>query len=191
MNTPPSASIPPDPLSDEGLENRLHQTAPAPLDAVLMARLRQARPVLSESQTAAFGTGSGPRSAPGPVLRARRVLIPFRKPLAAAALAACAWAGWRATAPDSIPGPAHPTASVPENPPDSPPGLEFLPSQESRQHLLSVRELGVVRDSRQRPVRLMSATWLDENTYGDSALDPALRESRLRHEIVPVLLPTY
>ena len=69
--------------------------------------------------------------------------------------------------------------------------MEFYPALESRQQLLSVRDLGVVRDSRERAVRLMSTTWLDENTYGDPGEKPALRESRFRHEIVPVLLPTY
>lgn len=124
---------------------------------------------------------------------------------AAAAMALCGWVGWKAAAP-VIPGgdgakaggPAmasQGSSSTPAEGGSAGSGngdgsLEFLPALESRQQLLSVKDLGVFRDSRQRPVQLMSATWLDENTYG-STLDPELRESRVRHEIVPVVLPTY
>jgi hypothetical protein len=194
MKPPPPAFPPPDSLVDEGLEKRLHQAAPAPVPADLMKRLLQVRTAPSESGISSNGKAAAP--APNPAFL-RHARFYSRQALTAAALVACGWAGWRATAPDAAPGPVpgpmadnHPRPSPPPVG-DSFPGMEFLPSMESRQHLLQVKELGVIRDSQQRPVRLMSATWLDENTYGRSVDDPALHESRLRHEIVPVLLPTY
>lgn len=196
MNTPPSSSSP-DPFSDEGLESRLLRRAvPAPLDAALLERLRLARPALTP--VVGKPSTSPPVSPQANEVRPKTGLVlrppanVWKRLAVAAAITLCAWAGWRATAPekdpaDSLsqhsPGPAESSETAPD--------LEFLPSQESRQHLLSVKDLGVVRDSRERPVRLMSTTWLDENTYGDSPADPALRESRLRHEIVPILLPVY
>jgi len=196
MNTPSSSA--PDPLSDEGLESRLlHGAAPAPLDSALMQRLRLARPPLPLAPEIAATTSAASQAAHGAlkIPLPRRLPANFWKPMAAAAaIALCAWAGWRATAPDVVSHSDSPIAQNspgPADPADPEPELEFLPSQESRQHLLSVKDLGVIRDSRERPVRLVSTTWLDENTYGDSPADPALRESRLRHEIVPVLLPTY
>lgn len=190
MTPSPSAFPPPDPFVDEGLEKRLHQAAPAPVHADLMKRLLQARTAPSASGVSSNGKAAAPALPCHPRFY-------FRQALTAAALVACGWAGWRATAPDAAPGPVsgstadnHSRTSPPPTG-DSFPEMEFLPSMESRQHLLQVKELGVIRDSQQRPVRLMSATWLDENTYGHSTNDPALHESRLRHEIVPVLLPTY
>ncbi|MDB6136245.1 MAG: hypothetical protein JWM59_4488 [Verrucomicrobiales bacterium] len=194
MKPPPAAFPPPDPLVDEGLEKRFHQTAPAPVPADLMKRLLQARPPPSESGASSNRKAAAP--APHPAFLSHPRFY-SRQALTAAALVVCGWAGWRATAPDTAPRPASgPKADNHPQPPPPPPentfpGMEFLPSLESRQHLLQVKELGVIRDSQQRPVRLMSATWLDENTYGHSNGDPALHESRLRHEIVPVLLPTY
>lgn len=146
-----------------------------------------------------------------PTLRASRRVIPFpgrgywSAGAAAAALVLCGWAGWKAADPDagtlaqsggktSRQGGAASAQNAAATPGAGQSGdsgnLEFLPALESRQHLLSVQDLGVFRDSHQRPVQLMSATWLDENTYG-SSLDSELRESRVRHEIVPVVLPTY
>jgi hypothetical protein len=139
----------------------------------------------------------------------RRSIVPFPRRsywsagAAAAALTLCGWAGWKAGAPGpsatarqtpggsaSQSGPSDTQSPAAAAAADGDGNLEFLPALESRQHLLSVKDLGVFRDSRQRPVQLMSATWLDENTYGGTA-DPELRESRVRHEIVPVVLPTY
>ena len=63
--------------------------------------------------------------------------------------------------------------------------------QQSLQRLLGMRDLGFARDAQQRPVRLMHATWLDDNTYVPSNGAPPVREARVRDEIVPVVLNTY
>lgn len=65
------------------------------------------------------------------------------------------------------------------------------PPQQSLQRLLGMSDLGFARDAQQRPVRLMRATWLDDNTYIPSNGAPPVRESRVRDEIVPVVLNTY
>lgn len=70
-----------------------------------------------------------------------------------------------------------------------PPGL--LTPQMSNQKLLGVRDLGIARDAQSRPVRLMHATWLDDTTYSSGNGAPPVRESRVRDEIVPVVLTTY
>ncbi len=63
--------------------------------------------------------------------------------------------------------------------------------QQSLQRLLGMSDLGFARDAQQRPVRLMRATWLDDNTYAPANGAPPVREARLRDEIVPVVLNTY
>lgn len=66
--------------------------------------------------------------------------------------------------------------------------VEVMPPVLSQQHLLSMRSMGLVRDLEDRPVRLVECTWLDLDTFG-SADKPGLRETALRREIVPVVLP--
>lgn len=58
---------------------------------------------------------------------------------------------------------------------------------ESRQHLMEVTNLGVVRDKNRQPVRLVRTTWVDEIFYASGSAP----ESRVRQEIVPVSLTTY
>ncbi len=162
----------PDP--DETVESLLRRAAPAPLEAALFARLRQACPET-------------------PAESAPIHYFPWKLMAAAAALALAGW-GLASVNPKPVPAAlVHqtPPAVPPTAPAADPQEVNFYPALESRQQLLSVRDLGVVRDSRQRPVRLMSTTWLDENTYGGPGEKPPLHESRFRHEIVPVLLPTY
>ena len=81
------------------------------------------------------------------------------------------------------------------NPPPAPQpqvtSLRFLAPQESSQELLGVRDLGFARDAQNRPVRLMHATWRDDDTYRPGDNVPPVRESRVRDEILPVVLTTY
>ena len=79
------------------------------------------------------------------------------------------------------------------NPPVNPVAAAAAESgpQQSLQRLLGMRDLGFARDAQQRPVRLMHATWLDDNTYVPSNGAPPVREARVRDEIVPVVLNTY
>lgn len=69
--------------------------------------------------------------------------------------------------------------------------IQYLAPQESRQQLLGLRNLGLAHDAFSRPVRLMQATWLDDNVYAAGDGPPAMHESRVRDEIVPVLLTMY
>lgn len=178
----------PDPIphSPDPVEDRLQTVRPAPLPAALFTRLQQARPA--------------PWPAPGP--RSQELRFPAWILWTAASAAAIALVGWgfqpappsevRQGAVSPIQAQSVTEAAPAQSGPDGE-SMEFYPALASRQHLLSVRDLGVVHDSRDRAVRLMSTTWLDENTYGNagSGGKPALHESRFRHEIVPVLLPTY
>jgi hypothetical protein len=170
MKSTESANQPQDPL-----ETSFHGLRPAPLPAELRQRLLQARPDLERESA-----------------RPHRLRFPAWGLLTAAAavVALGSFLGWP---------PAHPAAAdrsgdhAQAGTPavrvlDS---LDFFPAQESRQQLLSVRDLGVGQDSQKRAVRLISTTWLDENTYGEPGEKPVLQESRFRHEIVPVLLPVY
>lgn len=171
----PAISAPP---PDTPLEALLHQNAPAPVNDILLQRLRAARPDLS----------------PIAAEKRRPGLAGFWKPLGVAA--ALTLGMWLLRETPGKPSHGAPAAAGNQKAGEAISGsgkasLDFLPSLESRQHLLRVRDLGVIRDSLQRPVQLMSTTWLDENTYGNPGSTPPLQESRLRHEIVPVLLPTY
>jgi anti-sigma factor RsiW len=165
-------------ISPDPAESHLDVLRPAPMPAALMARLQQARPDL-----------------PGPSPAVPRHLrIPAWGLLTAAAAAVVAGGGWllESLPPQAAADGAGAQARVdPPVPAVTGETMDYFPALESRQQLLSVRDLGVVYDSRKRAVRLMSTTWLDENTYGDPGEKPVMHESRFRHEIVPVLLPTY
>ena len=56
---------------------------------------------------------------------------------------------------------------------------------------LSVQDLGMGRDARQQPVRLMQTRWLDDETITPPGNGPAVRQARVRDEIVPVAVSTY
>ena len=73
----------------------------------------------------------------------------------------------------------------------APPLAAALTPRQSRQRLLGVQDLGLARDSQQRPVRLMRTTWLDDDTFTPPGGAPPLRQSRMRDEIVPVVVQTY
>lgn len=155
----------------------LQRIRPAAPSADLMQRLLAARPVVPLAPPAA------PTSK----------LISFFPRLAttAAVFAVIGTAVWFTNSHD-------PSRQIAETPP-APPGqsqpahtaFRYLAPQESRQELLGVRDLGFTRDAQSRPVRLMHATWLDNNTYSDGNGTPPVRESRVRDEILPVVLTTY
>lgn len=88
-----------------------------------------------------------------------------------------------------LPGGAS-QVTVATSPPAANPAVARAPG-ESLQRLLGMRDLGFARDAQHRPVRLMHATWLDDNTYIPSNGSPPVREARVRDEIVPVVLNTY
>jgi hypothetical protein len=48
-----------------------------------------------------------------------------------------------------------------------------------------------MRDAQSRPVRLMHTRWLDSTTWSRGDGSPPVLESRVRDEIVPVVLTTY
>lgn len=79
-----------------------------------------------------------------------------------------------------------PTASAPQTA-----ALAYPLPLQSSQKLLGIRDLGISRDAQSRPVRLMHATWLDDRLYDQGNGAEPLRESRVRDEIVPVVLTTY
>ncbi|QJE98602.1 hypothetical protein [Luteolibacter luteus] len=60
----------------------------------------------------------------------------------------------------------------------------------SKQHLMEVIDLGVVRDADQ-PVRLIRTTWLDEIYYASTTGGQTEKESQIREEVMPVALTTY
>ena len=140
---------------------------PAAPSADLMQRLLAARPALQRP----------PENA--------KVISLFPMLARAAVVAAIAGtATWYLMADRATPE----TVSSP--PPATGPVADGAP-QQSLQRLLGMRDLGFARDARQRPVRLMHATWLDDNTYLPPNGAPPVHEARVRDEIVPVVLNTY
>jgi hypothetical protein len=148
----------------------LTRIRPAAPSAELMQRLLAARPVVI---------------AP-PVPQSKVVRFLPRLTAAAAVFAIAGAAAWYFREPGQ-PQVAHtpPPAPKPEV------ALRYLAPQESRQELLGVRDLGFARDAQNRPVRLMHATWLDDNAYSQGDGTPPVREARVRDEILPVVLTTY
>jgi len=156
------------------LESILRRNVPAAPSADLMKRLMAARPDLSLSLV--------PRTERIPFFS----WFPVRTAAAAVIAAAASFLIYREKSPLPqlpLPGNTADTAHAPR------PEVAFFPALESRQSLLAVKDLGIVKDSASRPVRLISTTWLDENTYGTNA--PQMKESRIRREITPILLQTY
>ena len=140
---------------------------PAAPSAELMQRLLAARPAFQR-----------PREKPK--------IVSFLPLLARAAVVAAiaGTATWFLTADR----PTQITVVTP--PPATGPAADGVP-QQSFQRLLGMKDLGFARDAQQRPVRLMHATWLDDNTYVPANGAPPVHESRVRDEIVPVVLNTY
>ncbi|MES2660391.1 MAG: hypothetical protein V4689_17335 [Verrucomicrobiota bacterium] len=145
------------------LEKLLGRMKPSAPDALLMERLRAARPAAAKTSRVT----SFPRWIP---LAAAACLagvlglthLPRKTPIKTAASA--------------------PTANIPAPP---------LVPLESSEHLMGVTDFGIVHDSNDRPVRLIAATWLDETTYASSSKDSPVTRSRVRQEILPVSIPIY
>ncbi|HEX2748699.1 MAG TPA: hypothetical protein VHM91_11915 [Verrucomicrobiales bacterium] len=153
--------------------------------ALLLARIRPAAPSAELMQRLLAA-----RPAPAFTRAPERKVIRFLPRLAtcAAAFAIAGTAAWFLLPRDSQEVAATPPPAAQQPQVTS---LRFLAPQESSQELLGVRDLGFARDAQNRPVRLMHATWRDDDTYrqGDNA--PPVRESRVRDEILPVVLTTY
>lgn len=152
----------------DGVESLLGRFGPAAPPADFMERLRAARPVLS------------PVAAPR---RAKVVAFPFLPHLTAAAAAIVAGlATWHFMKPAvDAPGPDGGVELA---------GAEVkgMAPQQSTQRLMGVLDMGIARDEQRRPVRLMRATWIDDDIYPHSGGQQPVREARVREEIVPVVL---
>jgi len=146
----------------------LEGLAPAAPPADLLQRLRAARPAFT---------------APPPKSKFLTFLPVFARAAVVAAIAGTAT--WYL-----LPGGA-PQETIATSPPAANPAVAASAPGESLQRLLGMRDLGFARDAQHRPVRLMHATWLDDNTYIPSNGSPPVREARVRDEIVPVVLNTY
>lgn len=152
--------------------------------AVLLASIHPAAPPLEFMERLIA-------SCPGPSTGASKPKIRLFTPRLATAAAAIAVGGtaiWH-----SFPG-AQPQEVVSVPVPVAEAGgaaIRHAAPQHIRQRLLGMRDLGIARDAQSRPVRLMHATWLDQETdRGGPETSPA-RPTRLRDEIVPVVLTTY
>ncbi len=164
-----------DPADTEPVENLLDRIHPVDPSAAFMARLLAARPAVMP----------GPVSLPS---RAKVISFPRQWTAVAAAMVIGGAAAWLSRSPENAPvvAAATPAISQPEAP-----AFHFLSPQESRKELLDVRDLGIARDAQSRPVRLMHATWLDDDIYSRGDGTPPMREARVRDEILPVVLTTY
>jgi hypothetical protein len=165
----------------------LARIRPAALRPELLERLRAAAP------RKASDTGSC-------IPRRWRIVLP-RVAAAAAVIAAVAFVA-RSSLPQRSPegivrnpdAPAEAAAAfAAEVRADDAPGVAMaaapLPmARHIRRQLLGVKDLGISRDDRDRPVRLMHATWLDEEGGADASPESAARGARVRDEIVPVVL---
>lgn len=146
----------------------LEGLAPAAPSADLMQRLLAARPAIT----------------PAPPKSKFITLLPVfaRAAVVAAVAGAATWF--------LVPG-GDPGDTIATTPSTAAPAVSASAPQQSFQRLLGMKDLGFARDAQHRPVRLMHATWLDDNTYIPSNGAPPVRESRLRDEIVPMVLTTY
>jgi len=167
---------------DDDLEKLLSKLAPAPPAPELMKRLRAARPEIAEEPPA------------------EDKIVPFRRWLPAAAVAAAACVAAivlierNATVPADVtitPPPSLPSFPVPEDDPGLEKPRETMVPVETRQHLMEVADYGIVEDKSKKPVRLIATTWVDEFVYAANGEGKPVTESRVRQEILPVSVRTY
>ena len=152
----------------------LTRIRPAAPSADLMERLLAARPAVFEA----------------PVPKSKVIAFLPRLASAAAVFAVTGAVLWFSL-PHNTPSDVVTSPPPPSTPKAGVTAFRYLAPQESRQELLGVRDLGFTRDAQSRPVRLMHATWLDNTTYSQGDGTPPVRESRVRDEILPVVLTTY
>jgi hypothetical protein len=147
--------------TEEEIEKLLERLTPTPPDAALMGRLQSSMP-------------------------GRSKIVPMLRWTALAAAAAIAMVAALSThrppAPVAIHAPS-PAASTMEPPVKVP--------LESVQHLMEVKDLGVVEDSSRNPFRLIRTTWLDEIYYATEPDGAPVKEARIRQEVLPVSLTNY
>ncbi|HWB04558.1 MAG TPA: hypothetical protein VG796_16135 [Verrucomicrobiales bacterium] len=151
--------------------------------AVLLTRIRPAAPSAELMQRL---LAARPAVTAAPVERPRLIRFLPRLATAAAVFAIAGAAVWHFREPAQ-----QQVVHTPSPAPKPEVALRYLAPQESRQELLGVRDLGFTRDAQNRPVRLMHATWLDDNAYSQGDGAPPVREARVRDEILPVVLTTY
>ncbi|MGC4013508.1 MAG: hypothetical protein QM755_03165 [Luteolibacter sp.] len=152
------------------IEALLGRFTPADPGADLMRRLRAANPDLEDAAAA------------------RRIVPLFRRfsiPLITAA-AACIAGAMLLPRPAASP----PQSTATNTPPASGTAPVKIPI-ESRQHLMEVTNLGVANDADNRPVRLVRTTWVDEIYYQTVPGNERSMESRVREEVLPVVVNTY
>jgi hypothetical protein len=161
-----------DPSDTDPIAVLLTSVQPAALPPALMERLRTASPQ-------------------APVVVERPKISWLRPALASAAgiviaVSAGVWAFLRSdTTGDATVSDSSPAAQ------SSGFSADILPPPWSSQKLIGVRELGITRDAQSRPVRLMHTRWLDNTTWSRGDGSPPVHESRVRDEIVPVVLTTH
>jgi hypothetical protein len=161
----------------ENVEVLLHRFRPAAPPEDFMQRLRALRPV-------DFSAASAPISAPAPA--AKRALIFQLLPhlTAAAAAIAAGLITWHWMQPAAAPGTSGGGLTQAEE-------ARPLTPQQRTQRLMGVRDIGITRDEFRRPVRLMQATWVDDDLYPAIGAQQPVREARVREEIVPVVLTDF
>ncbi|MDB6077651.1 MAG: hypothetical protein JWO82_1398 [Akkermansiaceae bacterium] len=152
------------PTPDEEIEKLLGRLTPAPPDDALMKRLKAANP---------------DRSNIIPMLRWTGIAAAAVVALTAVMLMRPAAKKEMAKGEDAPPGPA---TTLPVKVP-----------VESRQHLMEVKDLGIVQDTsgQQQPVRLIRTTWVDEIFYETEPGSAPVKEARVRQEVLPVALNSY
>jgi hypothetical protein len=152
--------------------------------AALLSRIRPAAPREDLMQRL---LAARPSAAASPVVKPKVIRFPSRLAAAAAILTIAGAAVWFSLPRD----PQEVAVTPPPAPKTEITAVRYLAPLESSQELLNVRDLGIARDAESRPVRLMHATWLDKSTYGPTDGSAPVRESRMREEILPVVLTTY
>lgn len=155
---------------EDSVSALLHSLAPAAPSDALMRRLAAARPIAK-------------------TVARRATIIAFipRLATAAALLALAGAVAWKFLPREE----AGTLTDVPARPAVQAPLVAAITPLQSRQRLLGVQDLGISRDAQQRPVRLMQARWLDDETFTPPGGAPPVRQERLRDEIVPVAVHTY
>ncbi len=158
-----------EPHDTDSVEVLLQRFRPAPPKEVFMQRLRSVCPVLT--------------AVPDPK-RMKVIVFPFllaRLAAIAAAVAAGLITWHLMQPPGEVPAvPAGTVTTRVDNGQQAP--------RKSTQRLMGVRDMGIARDEQRRPVRLMHATWIDDDVYLNAPGEEPVREARVREEIVPVVL---
>jgi hypothetical protein len=159
----------------ESVEVFLHRFRPAAPPQDFIQHLRALRPVNF--------TAAPPAAKPSAAAKPARLPAFMPHLTAAAAALVAGFITWHWMQPE-----AAPVTSSGENTRHLAEQAAPHTPQQRTQQLMGVRDIGITRDEFRRPVRLMQATWLDDDIYHPAAGEQPLREARVREEIVPVVL---